>query len=95
MMQSSHERLVAHVHGRVQGVGFRVFVYDVARDLGVSGSVKNCRDGSVWVEAEGPRDLLDRLLLALRAGPPAARVERVTEAWSEPRGVTRFTILPM
>ncbi|HZE18777.1 MAG TPA: acylphosphatase [Candidatus Angelobacter sp.] len=94
-MQSSHERLVAHVHGRVQGVGFRVFVYDVARDLGVSGSVKNCRDGSVRVEAEGPRDLLDRLLLALRAGPPAARVERVTEAWSEPRGVTRFTILPM
>jgi len=86
--------LVADVHGRVQGVGFRAYVYDVAQTLGVSGSVKNCRDGSVRVEAEGPRDLLDRLLLALRAGPPAARVERVIETWSEARGVERFTILP-
>ena len=95
MKQSSRERLVADVHGRVQGVGFRVYVHDVAQALGISGSVKNCRDGSVRVEAEGPRDLLDRLLLALRAGPPGARVERVTEAWSEARGVERFTILPM
>jgi len=95
MMQSSHGRLVAHMHARVQGVGFRAFVYGVAQDLGISGSVKNCRDGSVRVEAEGPRELLDRLLLALRTGPPAARVERVTEKWGEPRGMTRFTILPM
>jgi acylphosphatase len=94
-MQSSHERLVADVHGHVQGVGFRAYVYDVAQALGIPGSVQNCRDGSVRVEAEGPRDLLDRLVLALRAGPPAARVERVTEAWSEARGVKRFTILPM
>ena len=95
MMPSSHERLVAHAHGRVQGVGFRVFVYAVAQELEICGSVQNCRDGSVRVEAEGPRDLLDRLLLSLRAGPPAARVERVTEKWGEPRGLTRFTILPM
>ena len=95
MRQSRHERLIAHVPGRVQGVGFRVFVYEVAQGLGLSGSVENSRDGSVRVEAEGPRDLLDRLLLALRSGPPAARVERVTETWSEARGMTRFTILPM
>jgi acylphosphatase len=94
MMQTRQERLVAHVHGRVQGVGFRIFVQGLAHSLGVSGTVKNCRDGSVRVEAEGPRDLLDRLVRSLKEGPPGARVTRVTEEWSEPRGLTRFTILP-
>jgi len=89
-----HERLVAHVQGRVQGVGFRAFVYHCAQTLGVAGSVKNCDDGSVRVEAEGPRNLLDRLVISLREGPPAARVTRVVEEWGEPRGLERFTILP-
>ena len=95
MMQPSHERFSAHVQGRVQGVGFRVFAYDVAQGLGVTGSVRNSRDGGVRVEAEGPRDRLDRLLQALHTGPPAARVDRVTVAWGKPHGLTRFTILPM
>jgi acylphosphatase len=94
MMQTRQERLIAHVHGRVQGVGFRAFVHGSAQSLGVAGTVGNCRDGSVRVEAEGPRELLDRLLQSLREGPPGARVTRVTEEWSEARGLTRFTILP-
>ena len=56
--------------------------------------MRNCRDGCVRVEAEGPRAPLDQLLALLRQGPPAARVTRVTEEWGEPRGLTRFTILP-
>jgi acylphosphatase len=94
MMHTRQERFVAHVHGRVQGVGFRAFVYDSAQELGVVGSVQNCRDGSVRVEAEGPRAVLGRFLIKLREGPPAARVTRVTEEWGNPEGVTRFTILP-
>jgi acylphosphatase len=93
-MEPHLERLVAHVHGRVQGVGFRAFVCESARALGVAGTVKNCRDGSVRVEAEGPRDLLDRLLTGLREGPSGAHVARVSEEWGEPRGLTRFTIVP-
>jgi len=93
-MHTRQERLVAHAHGRVQGVGYRAFVYDSARELAVLGSVRNCSDGSVRVEAEGPREVLDRLLRMLREGPPAARVTRVTEEWGEARGLTRFTILP-
>ncbi|TMQ61566.1 MAG: acylphosphatase, partial [Candidatus Eisenbacteria bacterium] len=50
-MHTRWERLVVRVHGRVQGVGYRAFVYDVAQTLGLSGSVQNCRDGSVRVEA--------------------------------------------
>jgi acylphosphatase len=94
MMHTRHERLVAHAHGSVQGVGFRVFVHGSAQSLGLAGTVKNCRDGSVRVEAEGPRALLDRLLAILREGPPGARVTRVTEEWGEPQGLKRFTILP-
>jgi acylphosphatase len=94
MMPPRLERLVAHVHGRVQGVGFRAFVHESAQSLGVAGTVKNCRDGCVRVEAEGPRSLLDQLLIRLKEGPPSARVTRVTEEWGEPRGLTRFTILP-
>jgi len=94
MMHTRQERFVAHVHGRVQGVGYRAFVYDLAGELGVVGSVQNCRDGSVRVEAEGPREVLDRLLRLIQEGPPAARVTRVTEEWGDPRGLTRFTILP-
>ena len=93
MKPTSHSRLVAHAHGRVQGVGFRAFVHGSAGTLGVAGTVENCRDGSVRVEAEGPREILDHLLQLLREGPPGARVTRVSEEWGEPRGLTRFTIL--
>ena len=90
-----HVRFAAHVEGRVQGVGFRAFVCDAANKLALAGSVRNGREGDVWVEAEGPRERLERLLSALRSGPPAARVDRVTVDWLEPKGETRFTLLPM
>jgi acylphosphatase len=94
MTHNLQKRLVAHVSGRVQGVGFRIFVHRTAQSLGIAGTVQNTRDGSVRVEAEGPRALLDQLLEFLREGPPGAQVTRVTEEWNEPRGMTRFTILP-
>jgi acylphosphatase len=93
-MLPRRERFAAHVQGRVQGVGFRAFVCDTARELEIAGSVRNGREGGVWVEAEGARDRLERLLSALRAGPPAAQVDRVTVNWMEPKGETRFTALP-
>ena len=93
-MPRNRERFSAHVQGRVQGVGFRAFVYDAAQELGIAGSVRNTRTGGVFVEAEGPRDRLEHLLHRLKAGPPAARVEQVSVDWSEPEGLTRFTILP-
>jgi len=94
MTPASTERLIAYVEGRVQGVGFRVFVYDLACSIGVAGSVQNCPDGRVRVEAEGPRPSLDRLLQALHEGPPASRVTRVRTEWHEARGMIRFTVLP-
>lgn len=58
------------VHGRVQGVGFRVFVRDRASALGLTGYVRNLADGrSVEAVAEGLADALDALADALREGP--------------------------
>jgi acylphosphatase len=79
-------RLDATVRGRVQGVGFRYFVLREAMDLDLQGWVANTMDGSVRCVAEGPRDRLDALLALLRAGPPAAIVEGVSEIWMPATG---------
>lgn len=83
---SSHERLSARVVGRVQGVYFRAFTRNQARRLGLHGWVRNDDDGSVYLEAEGPRAILDLLLATVRRGPSEARVIRVEVDWSEATG---------
>lgn len=65
-------------------VGFRYFVVEEARQLGVTGWVRNADDGeTVEVVAEGPEDALRRLEDALRVGPRAARIEAVDAIWSD------------
>ena len=63
--------------GRVQGVGFRWFVVQAARRVGLRGEVRNLPDGSVEVLAQGDREKLTVLERELRNGPPASIVERV------------------
>ncbi len=82
----SHQRLTARVTGRVQGVYFRAFTRNQARLLGLSGWVRNEYDGSVSLEAEGPRETLERLLVAVRRGPSGARVDHISVDWSEATG---------
>jgi acylphosphatase len=65
----------------VQGVGFRYFVRDVAGGAGLAGWVRNRADGAVEVLAQGPRPELDRLVDALREGPPWAEVTAVEVDW--------------
>mgnify|MGYP001550958554 FL=1 len=65
-------RLHVRIHGRVQGVGFRWFVREEARRLGLSGRVTNLPDGGVEVEAGGEPSSLDRLRRALEVGPSGA-----------------------
>lgn len=65
--------------GRVQGVGFRYFVRQAARELGLAGRVRNLPGGQVEVEAAGEPEALGRLRERLRQGPPGARVAHLSE----------------
>ena len=65
--------------GRVQGVGFRNYVEHVAERIGVSGYVRNRRDGRVEVFAIGSPQELQQLRVALERGPMMSRVDTVAE----------------
>lgn len=80
-------RLFVTVQGRVQGVSFRYFVRNVARELGLKGYVRNLASGdAVQIEAEGEKSRLDRLLEQLKTGPAGAWVEKVDIDWSDCTG---------
>ncbi|HSI42616.1 MAG TPA: acylphosphatase [Xanthobacteraceae bacterium] len=68
------------VHGRVQGVGYRAFVEREARRRGLSGWVRNRREGTVEAVFAGPADQVDAMLAACRRGPPGAGVLRIDQA---------------
>jgi acylphosphatase len=82
------ERARVHllVSGLVQGVAFRQYTVDEARQLGLAGWVRNLPDGRVEAEAEGERAALEGLVRFCRRGPPAARVDAVDVEWGPHRG---------
>ena len=87
------KRLHASVKGRVQGVGFRYFVLNAAAEIQLTGWVRNRRDGSVEVLAEGTEENLNQLLRALRRGPSSSNVTAVTPEWGQANGeFSRFEI---
>ena len=71
------------VRGWVQGVGYRAYVVRIARELDLSGWVRNQSDGSVEAEAVGDDVALRRFAVALRSGPVPGRVLESTEQWIE------------
>jgi acylphosphatase len=86
MTETNPARLHAIVEGRVQGVGFRYFVLEVAELLGVYGWVRNRWDETVEVIAEGERAVLEKLLDALGRGPRNAFISSVKADWEKPTG---------
>lgn len=76
------KRLHAIVHGSVQGVNYRSTTFHMAASLGITGWVRNLRDGTVEVTAEGEEADLNKLVDFLREGPPAANVTRVETRWN-------------
>jgi acylphosphatase len=79
-------RLHIEVYGIVQGVFFRSGTEEKAFNLGITGWVKNRRDGSVEILAEGEKDSLEALLSWCRKGPQGSRVDRVEHSWDDFKG---------
>lgn len=65
--------------GQVQGVGFRWFTRQMARELGLTGRVRNLPDGRVEVEVTGGSEPLEAFRERLRQGPQGARVAGLEE----------------
>ncbi len=87
------ERLRVALYGAVQGVGFRPFVYRLASDMGLNGTVLNSSAGLI-VEVDGARAELDEFLRRLEAERPRASVVIAREtSFLAPGGFTRFEIL--
>jgi len=78
------------VEGRVQGVWFRGWVVEQARENGLVGWVRNRRDGTVEAHFEGPAGAVEHLVSACGDGPPAARVNRVDVVAAAPEGLANF-----
>ena len=90
MISSARRRL--HVYGAVQGVGFRPFVYRLATELGLTGSVCNSSAG-VIAEVEGAVDALDLFEQRMRSDRPAQALITAIESSSLPViGGDSFTI---
>jgi len=83
------------VYGRVQRVGYRGFVLDSAQELGLSGHVKNEKNGSVTIFAQGNEDALEKFIDMLKSPPPPAHVKSIDVKEAKPRPATKyFTIKP-
>jgi acylphosphatase len=82
------------VAGMVQGVGYRYFTQRVASRIGITGYVKNLRDGRVEVYAIGSSSQLSRLRRELERGPQGASVSEVIDedAAVEERFSSSFSI---
>lgn len=80
------------MRGGVQGVGFRDATVRRARELGLTGWVRNGEDGTVVVHAEGPRPAVDDLVAFLHDGPPPARVAGVQADPARVEGHEQFAM---
>lgn len=63
--------------GRVQGVGYRDWVVRTAQRTGITGWVRNLKDGRVEIVASGEEEALNALIEGCREGSPLARVDHV------------------
>ena len=66
------------VSGKVQNVGFRFYTRKTAIGMGIQGFVKNMRDGSVYIEAEGEQDAMQAFILWCKEGPEWAGVKKLS-----------------
>ena len=86
------KRLIIRITGRVQGVFFRATTEKYAASYGIKGFVKNLKDGSVYIEAEGDNVNLNKFLDYCRQGPPEAVVNDIDIEEAPLKNFTSFEV---
>ena len=82
----------AVVEGRVQGVGFRYWTAQVARELGITGWVRNCPDYSVEIFAEGDGATLYDFFNVVQHSHPRAYISNFTITAAQYQGLDSFDV---
>ena len=82
----------AVVEGRVQGVGFRYWTVQVARELGITGWVRNCPDYSVEIIAEGDGATLYDFFNVVQHSHPRAYISNFTITAAQYQGLDSFDV---
>ncbi|MDI6779893.1 MAG: carbamoyltransferase HypF [Bacteroidota bacterium] len=86
------QRLHIIIRGAVQGVGFRPFIYRLAKEIGLYGYVLNSPNG-VFIEVDGEKSALDRFVLRIeKEKPPRAIINSMEFSFLDPAGFTKFEI---
>ena len=94
-MPAGHVRTVrVRISGRVQGVGYRYWTERVAGEIGLSGWVRNRRDGTVEAVFSGPPEAVAEMLERCRDGPPSAQVTSADVRDGELEPAPGFEMLP-
>lgn len=86
------KRFILKIFGRVQTVGYRFWAKAKADEFGIKGLVRNEPDGSVYIEAEGEENNLEKLVDWCNKGPDLARVRRVEKIEGELKNYSDFRI---
>ncbi len=86
-------RVHVSVRGHVQNVGFRAHVEYSARQLGLTGWVRNVGYDVVETVAEGERRKLDRFVETVKSGPRGAQVDESSVEWQTPTGEFTYFIV--
>jgi acylphosphatase len=97
---SHHAILQVTIRGRVQGVGYRAWLEQQARQCKLEGWVRNRRDGSVEALFAGPPTVVAEMVALCRHGPPSSHVVNVISETADDEQLKlrqageRFSVLP-
>ena len=90
---ASELRLDLVIKGRVQGVGYRYSAKVKAESMDIRGSVKNLRDGSVFLTAQGEKEAMDNFVRWCYKGPPGATVRNIEKVQGKTEEFSEFMVL--
>lgn len=91
---SDQTAIRVRIYGRVQGVWYRGWTAERAKSLGLTGWVRNRRDGSVEALFFGKRSAIDEMLQACGSGPAQARVDDIATEPAQGIVADRFDVKP-